>query len=363
MTPTIAPLSPASSSPRAFGHRSLVCWALCWLLLVAGQALAQTDSGAGGSTDALSRASASVVGVRVKAADGARSNATLGTEREGSGVVISPEGLVLTIGYLILEAQDIHLITQDGKRLPAAPVAYDLATGFGLVKPVLPWQGHASAPLGSLQSVKPGEALMAAVGGNERGGEADVSLTQLVGQRPFSGSWEYHIDQALFTSPPVLAGQGNHSGAGLFNRQGELLGIGSLLVMDAAGAGRRLPGNMFVPVDLLKPILAEMQRSGSSHLSQRPWLGLNSTDQGGRVQVLRVSEDSPAQEAGLRRGDVVLAVDEDKVATLEAFYKKLWTRPTPETPVRLTVLQGADLKTVVVTPRNRMQTLRKPAGI
>jgi S1-C subfamily serine protease len=278
-------------------------------------------------------------------------------------VVISPQGLVLTIGYLILEAQDIALITQDGKRLPATLVAYDLATGFGLVKPVLPWADAASVPLGTAQSAKAGDTLMAAVGATQDGKESDVSLTQLVGQRPFSGSWEYHIDQALFTSPPVLAGRGNHSGAALFNQKGELLGIGSLLVSDAAGGGRRLPGNMFVPVDLLKPILGEMQASGSSHLSHRPWLGLTSTDQGGRVQVLRVNEDSPAQEAGLKSGDVVLAVDEDNVASLEVFYKKLWTRASPQTPVRLTVLQGADIKTVVVQPRDRMQTLRKPAVI
>jgi len=190
-----------------------------------------------------------------------------------------------------------------------------------------------------------------------------VSLTQLVGKRAFSGNWEYHLDQALFTSPPVLAGQGNHSGAALFNQRGELVGIGSLLVSNAAGGSRRLPGNMFVPVDLLKPILAEMQRTGTSQLSRRPWLGVNSSEQGGRVQILRVSADSPAQQAGLKAGDVVLAVDDDKVASLEAFYKKLWSRATPQTPVRLTVLQGAEVRTVVVQPQDRLQTLRKPAGI
>lgn len=328
--------------------------------LLTGMAMAQTVPA---DTDALSRASATVVGVRATGSEGARSNATLGTEREGSGVVISPDGLVLTIGYLILEAQDLRIITQDGKSLPAAVAGYDLATGFGLVKPVLPWQDAPQAPLGDARSIKSGDALMAAVGATEGGDEADVSRTQLVGQRPFSGNWEYHIDQALFTSPPVLAGKGNHSGAGLFNQQGELVGIGSLLVMNAAGGNQRVPGNMFVPVDLLKPILAQLQQTGTSALSQRPWLGLTSSDQGGRVQVLRVSEDSPAQEAGLQRGDVVLAVDDDKVATLEGFYKKLWARPTPQTPVRLTVLQGADLKTVVVQPRDRRQMLQKPAGI
>jgi S1-C subfamily serine protease len=313
--------------------------------------------------DALSRASAAVVGVRVTAADDARSIATLGKERAGSGVLINKDGLILTIGYLMLEAQDIRIVTQDNKTLPAVAVGYDLATGFGLIRPLLPLSDVAPVDLGSQASVQAGEPLMAAIGSTDTNVEADVSMTRLVSKRAFSGSWEYHIDSALFTSPPVMAGNGNHSGAALFNQKGELLGIGSLLVMDAMGQNRRMPGNMFVPVDLLKPILTEMERSGTSRLSIRPWLGLTSSDASGRVQVLRVSDDSPAQKAGLKGGDVVLAIDGSKVTSLEAFYKKLWDRAGPEDPVRLTVLQGADVNTVVVQPQNRMANLRKASGI
>ena len=313
--------------------------------------------------DALSRASAAVVGVRVTAADDARSITTLGKERAGSGVLINKNGLILTIGYLMLEAQDIRIVTQDNKTLPAVAVGYDLATGFGLIRPLLPLRDVAPVELGSQDSVQAGEALMAAIGSTDNNIEADVSMTRLVSKRAFSGSWEYHIDSALFTSPPVMAGNGNHSGAALFNQKGELLGIGSLLVMDAMGQNRRLPGNMFVPVDLLKPILTEMEQSGTSRLSMRPWLGLTSSDASGRVQVLRVSDDSPAQQAGLKGGDVVLAVDGNKVSSLEAFYKKLWDRASPQEPVRLTVLQGAEVNTVMVQPQNRMANLRKASGI
>jgi S1-C subfamily serine protease len=278
-------------------------------------------------------------------------------------VLINKDGLILTIGYLMLEAQDIRIVTQDNKTLPAVAVGYDLATGFGLIRPLLPLSDVAPVDLGSQASVQAGEPLMAAIGSTDTNVEADVSMTRLVSKRAFSGSWEYHIDSALFTSPPVMAGNGNHSGAALFNQKGELLGIGSLLVMDAMGQNRRMPGNMFVPVDLLKPILTEMERSGTSRLSIRPWLGLTSSDASGRVQVLRVSDDSPAQKAGLKGGDVVLAIDGSKVTSLEAFYKKLWDRAGPEDPVRLTVLQGADVNTVVVQPQNRMANLRKASGI
>ncbi len=357
------------TSIRAVLARAAALWLMALLgsLPLAGWAQAPLASGtqrsAAQAGDALSRASAAVVGVRVTAADGARSIPTLGIEREGSGVVIAPGGLVLTIGYLILEAQDVRIITQEGKTLPAVTVAYDLATGFGLVRPLLPWRDASVAPLGNPGGLKSGEPLMAAVGATEDGMDADVSLTQLVSQRPFSGSWEYHIDRALFTSPPVLAGKGNHSGAALFNQQGELVGIGSLRVPDAEGKQRRLVGNMFVPVDLLQPILAELQQTGTSRQSVRPWLGLNSVEQDGRIQVLRVSEDSPAQEAGLRPGDVLLAVDGDRVGSLEGFYKRLWARPTPESPVSLTVQQGGEQRTLQVRPRNRLQTLQKPSGI
>ncbi len=344
----------------------LMNWVAALLLVAVGPVAAQnapTQVDSARIIDALSRASSAVVGVRVTAADDARSIATLGKERAGSGVLIGKDGLILTIGYLMLEAQDIRIVTQDNKTLPAVAVGYDLATGFGLIRPLLPLKDVTPVELGSESSVEAGEPLMAAVGSTDTNVEADVSMTRLVSKRSFSGSWEYHIDTALFTSPPVSAGNGNHSGAALFNRKGELLGIGSLLVMDALGQNRRLPGNMFVPVDLLKPILAEMQSAGTSRLSIRPWLGLTSSDASGRVQVLRVTPDSPAQRAGLKSGDVVLAVDGGKVSSLEAFYKKLWDRAKPEDAVRLTVLQGADLNTVVVQPENRMATLRKASGI
>ncbi|HET8743974.1 MAG TPA: S1C family serine protease [Ramlibacter sp.] len=302
----------------------------------------------------LSRAVDAVVGVHVTAAEDARSVDTLGRRRSGSGVVIGPEGLILTIGYLILEADTIQVTTHDHRVLPARAVAYDVATGFGLIRPLLPLQLQ-PVPLGSVGATAANTMLMAAIGGDEGG----VAVTQLVSTRPFSGYWEYHIESALFTSPPV----GNHSGAGLFNQRGELLGIGSLFVGDALGDSHRLPGNMFVPVDLLKPILAELQQTGSSRGSRRPWLGINSSEQGGRVQIIRVSQDSPAFAAGLEAGDIVLAIDGEKVSTLEGFYKKLWSRPEAESEVLLTVLQGTQIRQVPVKTIDRMKTMRRPAGI
>lgn len=313
--------------------------------------------------DAMAKANAAVVGVKVKAVEGARSARTLGLNRSGSGVVIGSDGLILTIGYLMLEAEQIEVITQEGKTLPAVAVGYDLATGFGLIKPLLPLRGVSPVMLGSQQSLKAGEPLMAATGSSGGAGDGGVSLTRLVSQRAFSGTWEYHLDKALFTSPPVSSSGGNHSGAPLFNGKGELMGIGSLFVSDAVGENNRVPGNMFVPIDLLKPILAEMQQLGTSKQSNRAWLGLTSSDQGGRVQVVRVAEGSPAEEAGIKPGTVVQAINGVEVTTLEAFYKKLWASASPEQPVKLTVREGTEVKTIDITPQNRMLSLKKPAGI
>ena len=313
--------------------------------------------------DAMAKAHAAVVGVRVKAVADARSARTLGLNRSGSGVVIGNDGLILTIGYLMLEAEKIEITTQAGKTLPAVAVAYDQATGFGLIKPLLPMRGVTPVALGSLQDVNPGEPLMAATGATADGDGGAASLTQLVSKRAFSGTWEYHLDTALFTSPPVSAGRGNHSGAALFNSAGQLMGIGSLFVMDALGENKRLPGNMFVPIDLLKPILAEMQQSGSTKQSNRPWLGLTSSDQGGSVRVMRVAEGSPADDAGLTPGMVVQAVDGAPVNTLEAFYKKLWAHDAQDDPVKLTVRDGEETRIINIKPQNRMLSLKKPAGI
>ena len=330
-------------------------------------ATASTTSSAQNIMDAMTKANAAVVGVKVTAVKEARSARTLGLNRSGSGVVIGSDGLILTIGYLMLEAEQIEITTPAGKTLPAVAVAYDQATGFGLIKPLLPMRGVAPVALGSLQDVNPGEPLMAVTGATADGDDGGASMTQLVSKRAFSGTWEYHLDTALFTSPPVGSGSrsgiGNHSGAPLFNHKGELMGIGSLFVMDALGENKRMPGNMFVPVDLLKPILAELQQSGSSKQSNRPWLGLTSSDQGGSVRVMRVAEGSPADDAGLRPGVVVQAVDGAPVATLEAFYKRIWAHEAVDQPVRLTVLDGVEVKTIAIKPQNRMLSLKKPAGI
>ena len=340
----------------------MIAAGMFWLLLLAAVPLALAASPrqsepSSAQVQALQRAGDAVVALRVTVTEGATSADSLGMRRSGSGVVIGQDGLILTIGYLLLEAETIEVITQDDRALPARQVAYDLATGFGLLRPLVPLRGVKPVPFGGVGGLKPGEPLLVATGGS---GGTEVGFTRLMRVRPFSGYWEYHIESALFTSPPVP----NHSGAPLFNRNGELLGIGSLFVLEATPDGDRMvPGNMFVPVELLRPVLDEMQATGSTRASVRPWLGLSSSERNGHVEVVRVDRQGPALAAGIQPGDVVLEVDGIQVATLEAFYKQLWKRPAPDAEVELTVQQGSETRKVRIHAVDRMKTLRKPAGI
>ena len=304
---------------------------------------------------ALERARATVVGVQVTAIESARSAETLGRERQGSGVVIGDDGMVLTIGYLILEADRVDLILAGGRQVPAKVVAYDQASGFGLVQALTPLK-LAPARLGDSAAVSGNEPLLIASGG----AQGDVSLARMVSRRAFSGYWEYHIDGALFTVPA----RSDHSGAALFNAQGELLGIGSLVVSEALGpAGGRMPGNMFVPVNLLKPILAELRSNGASRSSARAWLGVNCVEHEGGVRVLRVNRDSPSELAGLMPGDRILRLDGVEVTDLESLYKALWRNEVAEREVRLEIRRAGVERTLGVRTQDRMKTLSKPQGI
>lgn len=302
----------------------------------------------------LKEATDAVVMVRTRALGNARSKESLGAERTGTGVVIAPSGLVLTIGYLVLEAERVDLVDANGRAIPGAVVAYDHATGFGLVRPLAPL---AAKPirLGDSGALVQLDRLLVASGGLE----GSVSVATVVSRRTFAGYWEYLIDGAIYTSPPRL----DHSGAALINREGELVGIGSLLVMDAMTPGERLPGNLFVPIDLLKPVLAEMIETGRQKAGRRPWIGVNTVEDGGRVRVVRVTSEGPAERAGLKPGDLILSVAGTAVGTLPEFYGRLWAAGAPGEEVRLTVLQGTQVREIAVQSMDRLDFLRRKPTI
>ena len=293
-----------------------------------------------------------IVRVKAKIVPNARSAATLGLQREGSGVLVR-DGYVATIGYLVIEAESIEITSPDGKSVPAALAGYDHASGFGLLKLLAPLAGK-PLPLGESGVLAEREPAMIA----SYGGRDAVNVVYVVSRRPFSGSWEYLLDSAIFTYPPVM----NWSGASLIGAKGELLGIGSLIVNDAAGAGTQSPGNMFVPVDLLKPILGDLIARGRAAGPVRPWLGLNAEEMRGRLFVARVSPEGPAERAGLKSGDIVIGVGGEEVSSLAEFYRKVWARGAAGVEVPLRVLQGVQIRELTVRTIDRLQYFRQKSS-
>jgi len=290
-----------------------------------------------------------IVRVKARILKDARSAAALGLQRDGSGVRIRDE-YVLTIGYLVIEAEAVEVTGADGKSVPAALAGYDHASGFGLLRLLAPLAGK-PLPMGDASALLEREAAMVA----SFGGRAGVSLVHVVSRRPFSGSWEYLLDSPIFTVPAVM----NWSGAALINAKGELLGIGSLVVTDVKGEGSQAPGNMFVPIDLVKPILEDLIASGRRSGPARPWLGLNAEELRGRLMIARVSPDGPAARAGLKIGDLVIGVAGEEVSTLADLYRKVWARGAAGVEVPLKVLQGLEIREVTLRSIDRLEHFRQ----
>jgi S1-C subfamily serine protease len=317
---------------------------LSLLALAAAPAFAQDKE-----KDEAAELLSAVVQVKAKILPNARSLATLGPQRQGSGVLVR-DGYVLTIGYLVIEAEAIEVVAQDGKAVPATLAAYDHASGFGLLKLIGPLVAK-PLPLGDSTVLAEREPTMVA----SHSGREGVNLVYVVSRRPFSGSWEYQLDSAIYTYPPVQ----NWSGAALIGAKGELLGIGSLIVPDAGGPGTQSPGNMFVPIDLLKPIFDDLVAKGRAAGPMRPWLGLNAEEMRGRVFVQRVSAEGPAERAGLKGGDIVVGVGSEEVSSLADFYRKVWARGAAGVDVPLRVLQGMQMKEVTVRSIDRIEYFRQ----
>ena len=298
----------------------------------------------------LEHALDSVVGLRAEIPEDAFTAQILGTLRAGSGVVIRDDGLILTIGYLITEASTIWITTNKGLVVGGFPLAYDQATGLGLVHP-LGKLGVKAIERGSISAVRVGEnVVMAGHGGSVHSLKATVFA-----KREFAGYWEYVLDEALFTAPA----HPQWGGAALIGADGKLVGIGSLLVQEKIDAGT-LQGNMIVPIDILAPILDDMVKTGRSNRPPRPWLGLYVTEAGPRLVVAGLAPGGPADKAGIKVGDAVLEVAGAKPTSLADLFRRVWACGNSGARVSLRLLRETTTKEVTVTSGDRSDFLKKP---
>jgi S1-C subfamily serine protease len=292
---------------------------------------------------------AAVVRIKMTAIPNARSTTTLGASREGTGIVIDERGYIVTIGYIVIEADSIEISTQDGRTFSATLVGYDHASGLGLLRASVPL-GIKPMPMGQAADLAQREPVMVL----PAGGREAASLAYVVAKRKFAASWEYLLDTAIFTSPPTL----QWAGAALVSREGKLVGVGSLFVRETVD-GSQAPGNMFVPIDLLKPILADLIEKGRRSGPARPWLGLATEELHGHLLVTRVSPDGPADQAGIRTGDIVVGVGKDPVKNHEELYLKVWGLGAAGVDVPLKVLQGVDMRELKVRSIDRFQYFKE----
>jgi S1-C subfamily serine protease len=298
----------------------------------------------------LERISRSVVKLRADVPEDAFTAGILGSQRTGNGVVINSDGLILTIGYLVTEATDVWLTTADGRELAGHPLAYDQVTGFGLVLP-LEKAAIAPVPLGLSSALEVGDQAFA-VSSPEFGEPQPVHI---FARREFAGAWEYLLEDAIFATPA----HPHWSGSALIDSRGCLAGIGSLLVRELT-EGAEMDANMFVPIDLLKPILEELTTHGRASRQARPWLGVYTAEMTGKIYVTGVAEGGPAHLADIREGDLIMRVAEHDVATLPDFYRRLWAVGPAGTGVPLTAIRGGTRLHLNVRSVDRIELLKRP---
>jgi S1-C subfamily serine protease len=299
----------------------------------------------------LERAMSAVVGLRAEIPDDAFTASILGTERTGNGIVIDDNGLVLTIGYLITEAETIWLTTNAGDVVAGHALAYDFTTGFGLVQPL----GSLRAPslvIGDADGIDVADDVVV-VG---HGGRTHALKAQVFAKREFAGYWEYVLDEALFVTPA----HPEWSGAALLDSDGTLIGVGSLFVQEAEG-DETVQGNMFVPTSLLTPILEDLKRNGRSTGAPRPWLGMYTGDDNGRLTVGDLATGGPAEKAGIAEGDVIVEVAGERITSLAQMFRAIWRVGPAGVEIPLTVARGSTLLRIGVRSAERQSYFRKPS--
>ena len=299
----------------------------------------------------LERALSSVVFLRANIPEDAFTAGTLGVERAGNGVVIDSRGLVLTIGYLITEAETVWLMGANGRACPAHVVAYDQRTGFGLVQS-LEDLGLPALPLGESAALGVGDNVVIA----GSGGSEFAVAGQVIGKREFAGYWEYVLDEALFTAPP----HPSWGGTAVIDEEGALCGIGSLFIQQPRETGDPLEANMVVPIDILKPILGDLLAYGRQRVAPRPWLGMYTADSDDTLIVAGVATNGPADKAGVAVGDAVLEVAGRRPDGLADLFRRIWALGEAGVEVPLTLNREGQRLHLTLASVDRTSMLKAP---
>lgn len=299
----------------------------------------------------LERALGAVLSLRAEIPEDAFTAGILGTEREGSAVLLEGGRHAVTIGYLVTEAERVWLTSGRGGAVEAHVLGYDFQTGFGLLLLL----GRLAVPglaLGTAEPLRPGDPLILAA----CGGPAAAVQARLIDKREFAGYWEYLLDEALFTAPA----HPHWGGTACIGPDGRLVGIGSLLIEAEAGANQTAAANMVVPIDLLPPILPDLARRGAVDRPPRPWLGVYVAEAGDRLIVTGVAPGGPAALAGVQRGDLVVGVAGRAVVDLADLWRQVWARGEAGVRVPLVLVRDGKRVDVTLASIDRASLMRRP---
>ena len=292
-----------------------------------------------------------VLGLKAQIPEDAFTAETLGTEREGSGVLIHENGLVLTVGYLVCEASRVWLTTARGQVVSGHLLGYDFETGFGLVQAEAPIDAS-PLELGHAADLRVGEPVVTAAHGGPRMALRSV----LLARREFAGYWEYLVEEALFLAPA----HPSWGGAACLDKGGTLVGIGALQVR-TGNEERPDSVTMALPVDLLQPILDDLVTLGRVRRPARPWLGLYLLEDEQGLAVLNPVPGGPAARAGVEAGDRIARIGDIPVCDLADFYRLVWELGPAGTLVPLTVRRGDRVLSFEIESADRADYLKRPS--
>jgi S1-C subfamily serine protease len=290
-----------------------------------------------------------MVSITAHIPEDAMSASLLGTERSGHGVRIRDDGLIATIGYVVHEAENLWIGSNNGV-VPGFVVGHDFDSGLALIKPSLPLRGP-RMEVGKADSLKVGDAVTVL----SSGGRSQVIEARVVAKQEFAGRWEYLLDQAVFTAPP----HDSWSGAALVDTDGRLCGLGSLVIQGFHVRGSSSTVNMFVPIDLLTPFIDEICAHGRRPSPPRPWLGMLVHDDNHDLTVVGVYRNCPADKAGLRPGDVIVSIDDEPVAGLANMFRQMWSLGSAGVEVPLRIVRNTEKMDLRVRSGDRAGFQRK----
>lgn len=293
----------------------------------------------------------SIVEIRSYIPENARTAGSLGTERLGTGVVIDKKH-ILTIGYIVIEAEKIDIRLPDGKTVPGKLVGYDHQTGFGILSTIIP-TNLAPLKIGDSDKVQEDDLLFVMPYPTHGKGSAGKAVSR----RPFTGTWEYHVNKPIYVYPMNQA----WAGTPLLNDRGQILGIGSLYIADTVSPGIMSPGNMFVPVNILKPVLKDLISKGRRTQNINPYMGLSADDVTGKLNVTRVR--GPAEKSGIQVGDLIISVNGTNVKSMEEFYKTAWKSGGPGSTIKIKVERDKKNLDYTLKSIDRMDYFVKNKGL